>query len=72
MRCWKCFRDTYIIYITAEHLRICDSCYGARTRVLNRIRAKRKARAEIRAAIPTFIIDTIHARMHPHAPRYTK
>lgn len=55
MRCWKCFRDTFIIHVTTEHLRICDHCYGARRRVLDRIRAKRKARAEIRAAMNTII-----------------
>lgn len=55
MRCWKCFRDTFIIHITVEHHRICDSCYTSRRRVLNRIKAKRKARAETRTAISTLL-----------------
>lgn len=55
MRCWKCFRNTWIIHVTADHTRICDSCYVARRRVLDRIRAKRKARAEIRTAMPTLL-----------------
>ncbi len=55
MRCWKCFRDTFIIHITAEHLRICDSCYEARRRVLDRIKAKRRERAEIRTALNRLI-----------------
>ena len=55
MRCWKCFRDTFIIYVTPEHLRICDHCYMARRRVLDRIKAKRRARAEIRAARHTLL-----------------
>ncbi len=64
MRCWKCFRDTFVIHITTEHHHICDTCYDARKRVLARIRVKRKSRkawAEARAAIHK-LLDSMSPR----------
>ena len=58
MRCWKCFRDTFIIHITADHYRICDLCYHSRKRVLAKIKANKAARA---------VLNKLHHIHHPRA-----
>lgn len=46
MRCYKCFRPTYVIHINTDYLRVCDFCHMAHLRVLAKIRMNKETRRE--------------------------